>query len=75
MVGVGLLLATPLHWQKTYWTDSGTDKIQRSNQDGNSVEDIVTGPGVPVRVAMDASGGKVYWVDEIAAKHQRANLD
>ena len=27
---------------RMYWTDSGTDKIQRSNLDGSGVEDLVT---------------------------------
>ena len=31
---------------KLYWTDSGTDKIQRSNLDGSRVEDLVTGIGI-----------------------------
>ena len=27
---------------KMYWTDAGTDKIQRANLDGTQVEDLVT---------------------------------
>jgi hypothetical protein len=27
---------------KMYWTDWGTDKIQRANLDGTNVEDLVT---------------------------------
>ena len=29
--------------QKMYWTDTGTDKIQRANLDGSNVEDILAG--------------------------------
>ena len=28
---------------KIYWTDSGTDKIQRANLDGSEIEDVLTG--------------------------------
>ena len=28
--------------RKMYWTDWGTDKIQRANLDGTGVEDVVT---------------------------------
>ena len=28
--------------RKMYWTDWGTDKIQRANLDGSGVEDVVT---------------------------------
>ncbi len=61
---------------KIYWTDNGTDKIQRSNLDGSSVEDVLTtGLNAPVGIALDISGGKMYWVDENTNKIQRANLD
>ncbi len=59
-----------------YWTDSGTDKIQRTNLDGTSVEDLIP-PGLidPVRIALDVVGGKMYWTDRDTNKIQRANLD
>ena len=47
---------------RMYWTDVSTSKIQRSNLDGSGVEDLVTtglvGPG---GIALDVSGGKMYW--------------
>ncbi len=61
---------------KLYWTDWGTDKIQRSNLDGSGVEDLVTtGLESPDRIALDVSGGKMYWTDALAKKIQRSNLD
>ena len=59
-----------------YWTDSGTDKIQRANLDGSNIEDLVTrGLGTPVGIALDVAGGKMYWTDYETSKIQRANLD
>ena len=59
-----------------YWTDYGTDKIQRANLDGSNVEDLVTsGLWGPVSIALDIAGGKMYWADFGTAKIQRANLD
>ena len=61
---------------KMYWTDFGTDKIQRANLDGSSVEDLITtGLTDPVGIALDVSGGKIYWTDNGTDKIQRANLD
>ena len=61
---------------KLYWTDSGTDKIQRSNLDGSDVEDLVTtGLDRPSAIALDVSGGKLYWMDGGTDKIQRSNLD
>ena len=33
---------------KMYWTDLGTNKIQRANLDGTMVEDLVTGLTAPI---------------------------
>ena len=61
---------------KLYWTDGGTDKIQRSNLDGSGVEDLVTtGLRAPGDIALDVSGGKLYWTDRGTGKIQRSNLD
>ncbi len=61
---------------KLYWTDWGTDKIQRANLDGSNVEDLVTtGLAGPDGLAVDAGGGKMYWTDLHLSKIQRANLD
>ena len=36
-----------------YWTDAGTDKIQRANLDGSGVEDLVTGLNNPYTIALE----------------------
>ena len=59
-----------------YWTDAGTDKIQRANLDGSNVQDLVTqGLSDPRGIALDVAGGKMYWTDADTDKIQRANLD
>ena len=61
---------------KLYWTDWGTDKIQRANLDGSGIEDLVTnGLDGPNSLALDMAGGKMYWTDAGTAKIQRANLN
>ena len=62
---------------KLYWTDWGTDKIQRANLDGSGVEDLVVGGGLdgPDGLALDVVGGKMYWTDAGASRIQRANVD
>ncbi len=62
---------------KLYWTDWGTDRIQRANLDGSSVENLVVGGGLdgPDGLALDVAGGKMYWADAGAARIQRAGLD
>ena len=59
-----------------YWTDYGTEKIQRVNLDGSNVEDLVTqGLRYPRGIALDVAGGKMYWTDVSTEKIQCANLD
>ncbi len=62
---------------KLYWSDWGTDKIQRSDLDGSNVEDLVSGAGLngPDGLSLDLAGGKIYWADAGTNKIQRANLD
>ena len=55
--------------------DFPTAKIQRSNLDGSGVEDLVTGLEGSGGIALDVSGGKMYWTDLITEKIQRSNLD
>ena len=59
-----------------YWTDYGTDTIQRVNLDGSNVQDLITsGLEAPWGIALDVAGGKMYWTDYSTDKIQRANLD
>ena len=62
---------------KLYWTDWGTDKIQRGDLDGSNVEDLVSSAGLdgPDGLALDMAGGKMYWTDAGTAKIQRSDLD
>ena len=60
-----------------YWSDWGSDKIQRANLDGSNVEDLVAGAGLdgPDGLTLDLAGGKIYWTDAGTEKIQRADLD
>lgn len=60
-----------------FWTDRGTDKIQRINLDGTSVEDLITiDIGILGGIALDVAGGKMYWADwGFPSGIQCANLD
>ena len=62
---------------KMYWTNAGrNDRIQRADIDGTNVEDLVTtGLSEPIDLALDVTGGKMYWTDQGTDKIQRANLD
>ncbi len=61
---------------KIYWTDAGTDKIQRVNFDGTNIQDLVTeGLRTPTSIALDLVNSKIYWTDSGTDKIQRANLD
>ena len=61
---------------KIYWTDAGTDKIQRVNFNGANIEDLVTeGLRTPTSIALDLVNSKMYWTDSGTDKIQRANLD
>ena len=76
---VGATTTTASQEWKMYWTDEGqTDergKIKRSNLDGTGVEDLLTGLKRPFGLALDVSGGKMYWTDRDTDKIQRSNLD
>ncbi|KAA3597651.1 MAG: T9SS C-terminal target domain-containing protein [Calditrichaeota bacterium] len=73
---LGLALATNSFATKMYWTDTGTNEIQRADLDGSNVEDLVTtGLSTPVGIAVDLTNSKMYWVDDGTDKIQRADLD
>jgi hypothetical protein len=48
---------------KIIWGDVGNAKIRRSNLDGTSVEDLVTGASQVIGLAIDSSASKLYWTD------------
>ena len=69
-------LALDVAGGKIYWTDRGTDKIQRAGLNVSNLQDLVTsGLSSPTRLDLDAAGGKIYWTDEETDKLQRENLD
>ena len=60
-----------------FWTDRGTDKIQRMDLDGTNVEDLITiERGLLGGIALDVAGGKMYWTGwGFPSGIQCANLD
>ena len=58
---------------------NGWNKIQRMNLDGSAFQpNLVTGVQAPKGMAVDAAGGKVYWIEqtgERAGRIRSANLD
>ena len=63
---------------KIYWTLPSENKIQRSNLNGTSVEDVITTSASPISLAIDPGGSKVYWSEEAAAGDaviRRSNLN
>ena len=62
--------------RKMYWTDSGTDLIERSNVDGTDREQLVTSGNAYLRcIDLDLAAGKMYWVDRNLSSIRRSNLD
>ena len=64
-----------LHENKIYWADSDADKIQRSNLDGSSVEDVITKGTGPRCLAIDPHSLKLYWTGLESDTIYRSNLD
>ena len=59
-----------------FWTDFGTDQIQRADLVGENVQNLVTsGLSTPWGIALDLAAEKMYWTDKTNAKIQRADLD
>jgi hypothetical protein len=72
----GGLQATAIAAYGIYWTDVGTDKIQRANPDGSDVSDLVAvGLDGHLYIALDIARGKMYWTNRNPERIQRANLD
>ena len=59
---------------KMYWVES--QKIWRTNLDGTSTQDLVTGlvSYSSHDLALDVAGGKMYWAAESPGAIQRANM-
>ena len=65
----------PLAVPWLYWTDAGSDRIQRAELDGSDLRTLVTGLVKPRDLALDRDGGRMYWTDSGSDKIQRAHLD
>ncbi len=62
--------------QNIYWTDYGTNTIQRSDFDGSNLEVLVfTGLDVPCGIAVDETNQKMYWTDWGNHTIKRSNMD
>jgi len=59
--------------KKVYWTDDIADRIQRSDEDGSHVEDVITGLDRPTGLDIDTVNGKLYWTNNYQIR--RADLD
>jgi hypothetical protein len=74
-------LAFDLVHKKMYWSNSqgpsGSGEIRRANLDGTSVETVIRGLICPLGIAIDGSGGYIYWAacDSTSGKIQRSKLD
>ena len=51
-----------IHEGVIYWTDDYTKKIQRANQDGSNVQDVIRLSRSPYGIAI--YGEKIYWIEE-----------
>lgn len=68
-------IALDIAGRKIYLTTDSSPRIQRSNLDGSSIEDLITGLEDPRGIALDVAGGRMYWTDRDTNKIQRSNLD
>ena len=55
-----------------YWTNR-SGKIRRIRSDSSDIENLFTDVCSPIGIALDTSGGQMYWTS--GCKIQRANLD
>lgn len=71
--GVVCVTAAPPPAKKVYWTDDQANKIQRSDEDGSNVEDVLIGLDRPTGLDIDTVNGKLYWTNN--TQIMRANLN
>jgi hypothetical protein len=59
-----------------YWTDKGDGSVRRANLDGSGQESLISGLTIPVGLALDLTGGKIYYDDQSSGgSSYSANLD
>lgn len=68
-------VALDLTNNKLYWSNTTGDKIERSNLDGTSREDVITGISTPYGIDIDNTNNKIYWMNRGSQHIMRANLD
>ncbi|MDZ4785713.1 MAG: hypothetical protein SGJ02_06525 [bacterium] len=59
---------------KLYWSDR-SGNIKRSNLDGSSVQNLVSGQSLPWHIKLDVAQGKMYWTTLDGTTIRRANVD
>jgi sugar lactone lactonase YvrE len=59
-----------------YWTDNQDGHIWRANLDGSGQQSLISGLTIPVGLALDPTGGKMYYDDQgSGGSSYSANLD
>lgn len=58
-----------------YWTDQGTDKVQRSDLTGGGIVDLQTGLNTPKGIALHLPSGHIYWTDPTVSYIRRCDTD
>ncbi len=76
---IALALATSAHADRLYWSNfDGPDPIAFAELGGSGVSAINTGTAttkLPYGVAIDQTGGRIYWANSTGDKISYANLD
>lgn len=60
---------------KIYWSDFGTDNIERANLNGSSRETVISGLTSVLGIALDLENNKIYWAGGNDQVILRADID
>lgn len=58
-----------------YWTDQGSDKIQRSLLDGSNISDLQTGLNTPKGLDLFVANNHIYWTDPTVSYIRRCDFN
>ena len=72
---MNLQVGVTLYDGKIFWADSDADKIQKSDLDGTSVEDVINEGNGPRCLAIDTYALHLYWRGLNTDSIYRSNLD
>jgi sugar lactone lactonase YvrE len=77
LTSLGLLQATAFGAAQVYWSDSDSAAIWRANDDGSAASTILplAAGAEPRGVAIDETGGFLYWAENGTNRIRRAGLD